>query len=350
MVEALMILGFVLAAYSVVANDSIQTLGTFLASNSHRPWWVLWAFSSSILLLVLLYGWVTNDGDPAYGRLEEFPKPEGGISLIHVAAPLVLLFLTRFGIPVSTTFLVLSVFAPQNIDSMLVKSLMGYLVAFVTGILVYRFVVRRLTEHFHRTADEVTPTYWIALQWLSTGFLWSQWLIQDLANVFVFLTRPLPLMWLVFAVAVLLIMQGVIFYQYGGRIQRIVTSKSMTGDIRSATIIDFIYGLILLVFKEWSNMPMSTTWVFLGLLAGREIALTLNLKHRDMRETLGLVAKDGGKALAGLAVSIGLAFGLPALQRALADRGDEAASAPPPGVSGPAPEVAARPDAPEPLP
>ena len=31
-----MIIGFSLAAYSVVANDSVQTLGTFIASNSEK--------------------------------------------------------------------------------------------------------------------------------------------------------------------------------------------------------------------------------------------------------------------------------------------------------------------------
>ena len=30
--------GFALAGYSAIANDSIQTLGTFLASNSKRTW------------------------------------------------------------------------------------------------------------------------------------------------------------------------------------------------------------------------------------------------------------------------------------------------------------------------
>ncbi|MDZ7669311.1 MAG: hypothetical protein U5Q16_07770 [Gammaproteobacteria bacterium] len=178
MVEALMVLGFVLAAYAVVANDSIQTLGTFIASNRHRPWWVLWAFSSSILVLVLLYSWVVNGGDPAYGRLEKFPSPPGGLSWIHVAAPLILLFLTRFGIPVSTTFLVLSVFAPQNIESMLAKSILGYVVAFLTAILVYGLVMRRVTERLQRTADRPVPVYWVVLQWCSTGFLWSQWLIR----------------------------------------------------------------------------------------------------------------------------------------------------------------------------
>ena len=112
--EFLMIAGFSLAAYAVVSNDSIQTLGTFLAANSKRKWWLVWAYTSSILVAVLMYSWFINNGDPAYGRLEKFPVPENGVSWIHVAAPLALLVLTRFGIPVSTTFLVLSVFAPGN--------------------------------------------------------------------------------------------------------------------------------------------------------------------------------------------------------------------------------------------
>ncbi|MFT5434514.1 MAG: hypothetical protein ACI9OJ_005227, partial [Myxococcota bacterium] len=36
--------GFIFAGYSAVANDSIQTLGTFIASNRNRKWWQLWLF------------------------------------------------------------------------------------------------------------------------------------------------------------------------------------------------------------------------------------------------------------------------------------------------------------------
>ncbi|MEM9261646.1 MAG: hypothetical protein AAGA62_18540, partial [Bacteroidota bacterium] len=60
--------------------------------------------------------------------------------------------------------------------------------------------------------------------------------------------------------------------------QKIVKAKTNTTDIRSATLIDFTYGIVLLFFKEFSNVPMSTTWVFLGLLAGREIALRYRLE------------------------------------------------------------------------
>ncbi len=311
-----MIVGFLLAAYAVVANDSIQTLGTFLASNARRPWWLLWLFASGVLLAVMFYGWVVNDGDVAYGRLSKFPVPEGGVSWLHAIPPLALLILTRLGVPVSTTFLVLTVFAvtggqPGNLGAMLAKSATGYVVAFAAAIVLFRLLFKRLSEHFHRTKGSEIPAYWVFLQWSSTAFLWSQWLIQDLANIFVYLPRSLPLGWLLFGVFVLVAMQGYIFYQFGGKIQQIVTSKTDTTDIRAATIIDFIYGMVLLVFKEWSDMPMSTTWVFLGVLAGREFALSSFLADTSAKDTSRKVVSDALKAFSGLVVSVVLAFGLP---------------------------------------
>ncbi len=312
-----MVAGFLLAAYAVVANDSIQTLGTFLSSNSHRPWWVLWIFASGILCAVLAYGWVFHGGDVSYGRLTKFPVPVGGIGWIHVIPPLALLFLTRLGVPVSTTFLVLTVFTISNLQAMLVKSMVGYLVAFIAAIVLFRLVFKRATEYFHRTRGAAIPRYWVVLQWSSTAFLWSQWLIQDLANIFVYLPRQLSFSWLMFGVLVLIAMQGYIFYTYGGVIQKIVLSKTDTTDIRAATFIDLIYGVVLLIFKEVSNIPMSTTWVFLGLLAGRELALSMYLADTDTKRTLRNVSMDALKALSGLIVSVILALGLPYLNTLL---------------------------------
>ena len=42
--------GFCLAAYSVVGNDSIQTLGTFLSSNKKVNWKWIWFFIAGILV------------------------------------------------------------------------------------------------------------------------------------------------------------------------------------------------------------------------------------------------------------------------------------------------------------
>ncbi|NEP87271.1 MAG: hypothetical protein F6K18_10770 [Okeania sp. SIO2C2] len=310
--------GFLLASYSIVANDAIQTLGTFLSSNSQRPWWVLWLFICSVLLVVFFYGWITNDGDIAYGRLAEFPFPEN-FSWIYIVPPFVLLFLTNWGIPVSTTFLILTVFAPSNLISMLTKSFFGYGLAFVTAILVYKFITKALEEKFLSTADKEAPIYWVILQWVSTAFLWSQWLIQDLANIFAYLPRNLDASMLFFSMFVMLILHAIIFYRNGGAIQHIVTSKTNTQDIRSATIVDLIYGLILLLFKEWSKMPMSTTWVFIGLLAGREIAIAHNFQNREMKDVGKIIFSDALKAFAGLAVSIVIAFGLPFLEKMMSN-------------------------------
>ena len=190
--EVLMVVGFLLGSYSIVGNDAIQTLGTFLSSNSHRPWWVLWLFAGSVITVVLVYGWVAHSGDVSYGRLEAIPVPEH-FSWIYCVPPFVLLLLTRWGIPVSTTFLTLTIFAPKALESMLLKSLLGY-----------------------------------------------------------------------------------------------------------AT-------------KELSHIPMSTTWVFVGLLAGREIAIAWNERHRSRQEVSRLVLSDFAKIVAGLVVSVALALLLPKL-------------------------------------
>lgn len=311
-IEILMIVGFCLAAYSIVGNDVPQTLGTFISSNAHRPWWVLWIYTSTILAIVLMYGWWTSGvGDASYGRLETIPFPKEGMTWLYIVPPILLLFLTRFGIPVSTTFLVLTIFSPSSLSSMLTKSMMGYAVAFVVAIIIYRFVVKRITVYFSKTRHEPTPKMWIAIQWVATGFLWSQWLIQDLANIFVYVPRAVPLWFMVFAIFVFITLLGVVFYQRGGAIQNIIDTKTGVQDVRSATIIDFMYALILLVFKEMSNIPMSTTWVFLGLLAGREFAMSMHLAEVNKHRTSRNVSKDALKLLIGLLMSILLATTLP---------------------------------------
>ena len=114
--EVYMFLGFLLSAYAIVANDAIQTLGTFIAANRNRSWVSLWLFASGILSAVLLYGWWTNGGDPAYGRLKQFYFDESTAEQLYgplcLVPPLALLVLTRLGLPVSTTFLILTFFVP----------------------------------------------------------------------------------------------------------------------------------------------------------------------------------------------------------------------------------------------
>ena len=139
------------------------------------------------------------------------------------------------------------------------------------------------------------------------------WLIQDFANIYVYLPRQLDFATLIASLVVLLALLAYIFYSKGGAIQKIVKAKTNTTDIRSATIVDAIYGLILLYFKQLNNIPMGTTWVFIGLLAGRELAIRYQLHKKIDNATLKDVGMDLGKISLGLGISIALVFMIKAI-------------------------------------
>ncbi len=304
------IVGFLLASYAVIGNDSVQTLGTFIASNTRVfKWYWLWLAASAVLAFTLIYGWSVNDGDISWGRLDKIPPVE--IKWYHAAAPGVLVLLTRIGIPVSTTFLVLSVFASTVVlEKMLVKSIIGYGLAATVAYLMWIVLARFINEKFN-TVKKGNRVYWRTLQWMSTGFLWFTWLSHDMANIAVFLPRELPFTLLIGAILVLTGWLGLIFYSHGGKIQEIVLEKTGSRFIRSATIIDFIYALLLLYFKELNNIPMSTTWVFVGLLTGRELAIaTAHRATYNFGYVFPLVGKDFLKMMIGLGVSVGLVLGI----------------------------------------
>lgn len=298
--------GFCLAAYSVIGNDSIQTLGTFLSSNKNISWKWIWLFVTSILFAVIVYAWVINGGDIASGRLDKIPVPAGGIQWYHVIAPATLLIVTRLGIPVSTTFLVLSVFANVAVfEQMLIKSIFGYAVA-ATFAYVFWFAITKFFNEREKITNEKHRKYWAIAQWVATGSLWAQWLFHDLANIAVFLPRQLNIQGLIFVLVVFAACLAYTLRHGGGKIQEIVLSKSGARYTRSATIIDFVYTLILFVFKEWSDIPMSTTWVFVGLLCGRELAVhsLFNPGTTAIKAVWPIVAKDFIKILMGLAISV----------------------------------------------
>lgn len=301
--------GFAFAAYSVVANDSIQTLGTFLASNQRHPWWLLWGFVGGVFLVTSYYSWEMYGGDVSYGRLASkgFEESPVSFSFLQLAAPLVLLVLTRQGIPVSTTFLILSSFAATgaSIAQVLLKSLAGYVVAFVVAAGLW-VALNRVLQHLRR--GEPKPA-WQTAQWASSGFLWSVWIMQDAANVAVYLPRSLsPGYFLVYCIVILAGL-AILIRGRGGRIQEVVTEKYDVMDLRAATVINLVFGLILYWFKEISSIPMSTTWVFVGLLAGRELAVSLTgASGRSLREVFPLVMGDLAKVTLGLLVSVLLAL------------------------------------------
>lgn len=326
-------MGFTLAAYSVVGNDVIQTLGTFLTSNERKVrWQILWLFAASILSLTLIYGYINADID--YGRLDKFVMPEV-YEWYFILPPLVLLLITRLGVPVSTTFMILTLFSlneisgdlnnmlasvfdrDQQLGGMIHKSIMGYLIAFSSAMMIY-YVISSLTEKYFldNPIRKSRQNFWMVAQWMTTGFLWSQWLTQDLANIYIYLKggEGLSVVGFVLSLLIILALLAFIFYRRGGAVQKVVREKTNTADIRSATFVDLIYGVILYVFKYdyfglWGGkLPMSTTWIFIGLLAGRELAIRARIHKKLDRELIRMISTDLAKVFFGLVISVVLVF------------------------------------------
>ena len=303
------IVGFGLAGWSVIGNDSIQTLGTFIASKQKWfKWYTLASTASFVMILALSWGWYSYDGDISYGRLTRIPYQE--IQWYHAVAPGILLLLTRIGIPVSTTFLVLSAFASTVVlEKMLMKSVVGYglaaVVAYIAWILISTLINEKLDE-----VDEKWIGFWRNSVWVTSGWLWWVWLSHDVANIAVYLPRQLSPSLLIIVMLYFSILLFYIFYIHGGPIQKVVLDKTGTRYARSATIINVIYAAVLFYFKELNDLPMSTTWVFVGLLCGRELAISTMNKDYKFKYVFPLIGKDFIKMIFGLSVSVGIVLAI----------------------------------------
>ena len=171
------------------------------------------------------------------------------------------LALTAWGAPVSTSFLVLTSFVPNNIGKLLQSSLSGYVLAFGLGWTVWwlgmwmleRWVFRRTRDH------KEFNVIWYGLQWCSTGFLWSTIVSRTSQHLCVSaaqswdtdgalhpdsLHRTVPA---------------------GGQRRTdsgVLRSKTNMADLRSATVIDFTFGLCLLIkaSERLSSAPPGSSW------------------------------------------------------------------------------------------
>ena len=304
------IIGFGLAGWSVIANDSVQTLGTFIASKSKWfKWYTLAGAASLAMICTISYGWWAYDGDISYGRLTRIPYQE--IQWYHAVAPGILLLLTRIGIPVSTTFLVLSAFASTVVlEKMLVKSVVGYGLAAVVAYICWIGISKFINEKFDEITTPWKISFWRNAVWVSSAYLWAAWLMHDVANIAVYLPRQLDISLLITVIVFFTVLLFYIFYIQGGPIQKVVLDKTGTRYARSATIINTIYAAVLYYFKVLNDLPMSTTWVFVGLLCGRELAIATMNKEYKYSYVFPLIGKDFLKMVFGLSVSVGIVLAI----------------------------------------
>ena len=190
----------------------------------------------------------------------------------------------------------------------------GVMLALVISLLLYGLGLWLLEKRFSRSTESSStalPKRWLILQWFSTAWLWCQWMIQNAASLYVYLPRRLSLEELFLSIAVICAALALIFAWGGGPIQTIIRRKINIHDIRSATLIDLVFGMILFTRAlSMSMVPLSTTWVFLGLLAGRELALVARLHQSSPGQAIKQLAGDLFKASIGVGVSLAVASSL----------------------------------------
>ena len=70
-----------------------------------------------------------------------------------------------------------------------------------------------------------------------------------MSNIAVFLPRSLNVGEMLGAVIFIVLGLGIMLYQGGEKIQRVVDEKSRVKDIPEATLVDLLFAIVLFVFK-----------------------------------------------------------------------------------------------------
>ena len=131
-----------------------------------------------------------------------------------------------------------------------------------------------------------------------------------MSNLAIFLPRALKIEEVVAVCIIIFFGLGIMLYQGGEKIQRIVDEKSRVKDIPEATLVDLLFAIVLFVFKIHSKIPMSTTWCFVGLLAGREVSIAIRkVGDKSVSQAFLLSLKDLAAVSLGFVASILIGMG-----------------------------------------
>ena len=129
------------------------------------------------------------------------------------------------------------------------------------------------------------------MQWISSGFLFCSWLTQNIPNTIVYIPRLINLHSLILFIILGICTIGFTIYNKGGPIQDIVDKKTDISNIKATTIINSTFAIIILLMNQINKIPVATTWIFLGVLGGREMGLIKYEKNDLPLKTKFLIAQ-----------------------------------------------------------
>lgn len=196
-----------------------------------------------------------------------------------------------------------------SLEKSINKSVIGYGISFALAAVVYLPFSKFVSDYCDRNRE--SPSFfWKPVQWTTTGVLWSVWLQQDMSNLAIFLPRTLKIGELIAVCLIIFFGLGIMLYQGGEKIQKVVEEKSRVKDIPEATLVDLLYAVVLFVFKIYSKIPMSTTWCFVGLLAGREISIAIRKTgEKSVKQAVLISLRDLAAVSFGFVASLLIGMG-----------------------------------------
>lgn len=314
---------------AITSNDFPQTFASYQATQSNtvlNKIFNILVFGAVLWTVHSLFYFYFEPGEIHCFKLDGYPEAQS-FTLVQALTPILVIIASRFRFPLSTSFAVLTVFSVTSANSfeltskMIVKSLNGYVIAYICAVAIWLLVV--LLERYLKKKGLIGESSWLAqsapgrfmmhdqlwkiLQLITTMSLWAVWLMQDTANSAVFLPRQLPLWLFLIAVSIYMIALTVILWREGGEMQGAVEEHHPIPDAKSATLVDAVYAVILFVFLVLSNTPMSTTFVFFGLLAGRHTVLNRVRSQGSIKSSLWLAFKYFFKSSAAMVSALILA-------------------------------------------
>ena len=265
-----------LTTYNIIFNNSIQTIGLFISSNKENNILHTLLFFGSIFVFSVVLSWFLTSGGVHYHLLDTIDYKENHINILFIFLPLMLYFFTKKRIPVSATFLVIPLFANKDtIENMINKTSVSYLLSFIVSLMVYNFLYKKYKDIISNEKEN-TSTTWIVAEYISTGVLWFSWLTISLCNFVVFLPRNFYFKDILLLSLIGIITIYCILISRGGEMQKIITQKSDVKNIKTTVIFNTLFSFMLLFIQHINTIPVTSTWMFLGILAGREIAISIN--------------------------------------------------------------------------
>ena len=294
-----------LVTYNVIFNNSIQTIGLFIASNKNKGIFYNLLFFSSIFIFAVLLSWFLTEREVHYHLLDSIDYSE--IELQFLLLPILISFLTKKQVPLSATFLIIPLFANSStISSMINKTTVSYFLSLIGSLVIYKFLY---TKYKNLLSDEKTDTgkIWIVAEYVSTGILWFSWLTVSLCNFVIFLPRKFDITDIVLLSSIGIVTIYCILISNGGEIQKIIDQKSDVKNIKTTVIFNSLFAFTLLFIQHLDNIPITSTWMFLGVLAGRELAISVTTKRlagEKYRLCLAKIWKDLRLAIIGIILSL----------------------------------------------